>query len=252
MGHLKHLALQFALLVGTYAPVSQAASCRAQAGDPIRPVVELFTSEGCSSCPPADRWLSSIARASPRQVIAIAYHVDYWDDIGWPDRFADPASGRLHQQRVDRAGGRVRYTPHVFVDGEEFPDWRRGTPPHSKGTAQLTATITHPPLVPGDPLRVAVTLDGKLPRVAVATLALVENGLISNIHAGENAGRTLRHDSVSRSLRNVPVGGQIGLQFETELPVPADIVASHSEILLILRDSAGRTLQAVTTADCDG
>jgi len=77
-----------ALLAASVMPTAIAQTCSARSGDLRTPLVELYTSEGCSSCPPADRWLSARARASDANWLA--FHVDYWDDIGWPDRFASP------------------------------------------------------------------------------------------------------------------------------------------------------------------
>lgn len=99
-------------LIALSVQTAEAAECTMQSAEHLVPVVELFTSEGCSSCPPADRWLSGLSgemRSSPLSVLA--YHVDYWDYIGWRDRFADPAHGRRHQRHVAASGGRIRYTP---------------------------------------------------------------------------------------------------------------------------------------------
>ena len=94
-------------------------TCQAISGERRTPVIELYTSEGCSSCPPADRWLSQWG--SQPEVIALAFHVDYWDRLGWPDRFAS-AEATARQHALAQAAGRVQvYTPQVIVDGA---DWR--------------------------------------------------------------------------------------------------------------------------------
>ena len=93
-------------------------------------LVELFTSEGCSSCPPADRWLSELKHDERiwDRLVPVAFHVDYWDYIGWPDRFATKAFGE--RQRNYARGGNVAsvYTPGFVVHGEEWRGWFRYLP----------------------------------------------------------------------------------------------------------------------------
>src|SRR3954469_10076754 len=103
---------------------SRAFECRVKSGDFTAALVELYTSEGCDSCPPADRWLSTLGRAySPNSAIALALHVDYWDQLGWKDRFAD-ARYSSRQRELTRLGqGRVVYTPGVFLNLREFRRW---------------------------------------------------------------------------------------------------------------------------------
>ena len=101
-------------------PAAGAATCSVRAAGAPRAVVELYTSEGCSSCPPADRWLSTL-KASP-DLLALGFHVSYWDRLGWPDRFAS-AEITARQQLLARNAGRAQvYTPQVVVNGD---DWRR-------------------------------------------------------------------------------------------------------------------------------
>ncbi|MEM1433200.1 MAG: DUF1223 domain-containing protein, partial [Pseudomonadota bacterium] len=93
-------------------------------------LVELFTSEGCSSCPPADRWLSSL-KGQPelfRSVVPVAYHVTYWDYLGWEDTLGLAAHDQRHRRQAAFAGSGV-YTPGVFRQGKEWRSWRR----HSRG-----------------------------------------------------------------------------------------------------------------------
>ena len=94
-----------------------AAECVARAETVSVPLVELYTSEGCSSCPPADRWLS---QQVPGRFVPLALHVDYWDYIGWRDRFAQARFGQRQRDMVNRGGGRVVYTPQVMLSGVEM------------------------------------------------------------------------------------------------------------------------------------
>src|SRR5688572_7390063 len=87
-------------------------ACTAASPRTIVPVVELYTSEGCNSCPPADRWLSTL-KAAP-DVVALAFHVDYWDRLGWKDRFASAAFTQRQANQQASTGARFSYTPQVI------------------------------------------------------------------------------------------------------------------------------------------
>src|SRR5436190_11160269 len=96
-------------------------ACTAASTRSVAPVVELYTSEGCNSCPPADRWLSRL-KADPN-VVALAFHVDYWDRLGWKDRFASAAFTARQAAQQASNGARFSYTPQVVVDGRDRTDW---------------------------------------------------------------------------------------------------------------------------------
>ena len=100
-------------------------ACTAASTRSVAPVVELYTSEGCNSCPPADRWLSRL-KADPT-VVALAFHVDYWDRLGWKDRFASAAFTARQASQQASNGARFSYTPQVVVDGRDRTDWSRAT-----------------------------------------------------------------------------------------------------------------------------
>jgi hypothetical protein len=109
-----------ALLAAALAP-AQAATCTARSSDVPPAIVELYTSEGCSSCPPADRWLSALKGRS--DVLALAFHVNYWDRLGWPDRFATAAITE-RQHALQRAwGAPYVYTPQVVLNGRDLRAW---------------------------------------------------------------------------------------------------------------------------------
>ena len=114
----KLLALLPAVLLPALALAEGSCTARSSAVAPT--VVELYTSEGCSSCPPADRWLSTL-KGRP-DVLALAFHVTYWDRLGWPDRFARPEYTQRQYSLAQRAALSNVYTPQVLVNGQ---DWRR-------------------------------------------------------------------------------------------------------------------------------
>lgn len=162
--------------------------------------IELYTSEGCSSCPPAERWLADLPAVPASVWLPLAFHVDYWDGLGWPDRFADRRYS-ARQQQVARRAKAVVYTPGVFVEGREWRGWRTGGPPAVPPAAGTTAT----------PLGLRAELDLKAQRLhwrfAAAAfpghplwLALIQNGLRTQVQAGENAGAELQHGHVVRWL----------------------------------------------------
>ncbi|MCF8178251.1 MAG: DUF1223 domain-containing protein [Sulfuritalea sp.] len=194
-----HLLLASLLLVSTGAVVA-ASGCSAQSGAQRAVLLELYTSEGCSSCPPADRRLSQIKHQTEfkGRVVPLAFHVDYWDRLGWVDRFARPQYTQRQYAMASLASSRLVYTPQFLKNGR---DWRGGefdnAPPI---TASARITLELGPLVNGT-LTVDGTVDTRGAGSGVdAYLALYENNLESQVRNGENAGETLRHDYVVRRL----------------------------------------------------
>jgi hypothetical protein len=175
-------------------------------------VVELFTSEGCSSCPPADALLSKLATEQPVagvEIVALGMHVTYWDELGWKDPFSLPLATK-RQQDYSRLFGEDRiYTPQAVVDGSEELIGSAGAGvrqaieraarrPHTRvalepafGPQGISAKITIPSLPPD----VTESLD--------LLFFVTEGGLNSQVRRGENHGRTLRHDAVVRDMVHV-------------------------------------------------
>jgi hypothetical protein len=162
-------------------------------------LIELFTSEGCSSCPPAEKWLSAI-KTNPdlwKKIVPVAFHVDYWDHLGWRDRFAKPEFTSRQQHYAATWGGDSVYTPGFVVNGKEWRSWfGRNSMPTTSAKVGV--------------LRVSVNNDGKLtaafvpattqPRALTLNVALLGNDLESDVKRGENSGRKLRHDFVVLDL----------------------------------------------------
>ncbi len=179
-----------------------ASACKAQSGAQRAVLLELYTSEGCDSCPPADRRLSQIKSRSEYagRLVPLAFHVDYWDRLGWVDRFGSPRHTQRQQEMAALAKSRLVYTPQFLRNGR---DWRGAESPlDSAGTTASGARIV---LELGEPangrLAVGVEVSGVRPNAAAEVwLALYENNLESQVRAGENSGKTLRHDYVVRRL----------------------------------------------------
>lgn len=152
-------------------------------------LVELFTSEGCSSCPPADAWLSAL-KSDPalwKKFVPVAFHVDYWNGLGWPDRFAS-AEFTVRQRSYAAAWhGDSVYTPCVVLNGREFSQWRSGLQLDDKSApGVLKATLENG--------RVKIQFNGS--GATEAHVALLGADISSEVKAGENRGRTLIHNFV--------------------------------------------------------
>lgn len=203
-------ALRFILPL-LLAASSQAAwpACSADSGGRRLHLLELYTSEGCSSCPPADRYLSGLRNEA--NVVPLAFHVDYWNHLGWPDRFAKPEYSRRQRDGAAANDSRFVYTPQFVLDGR---DWRRGgsNPPwrtEARGQ-RLNLDLTW--------RKGRLGAQGTWAGAAgQAYLALYENALESAVAAGENQGRKLRHDFVVRQLAG-PLAIAAG-RFQTEFVV---------------------------------
>jgi hypothetical protein len=188
-------------------------------------VVELFTSEGCSSCPPADTVLSDLARTSDRPVFALAFHVDYWDDLGWRDRFGSPDYSARQRAYARSMGLEGVYTPQMIVGGtEQFTGSDR-----RHADAAVAHALTRPASVPlsvrvrsTGPAAIAVDYDApNAPAGSVLDVAIVERSTSTAVAAGENAGRTLHHANVVRAFVTRPIAsasGSIVVQLPTSLP----------------------------------
>lgn len=180
---------------------------------PVRPViVELFTSEGCSSCPPADRLLAALDqqhRLGKAEIIALEEHVDYWDQLGWRDPFSSPQWTRRQQDYAASFKKDGVYTPQMVVDGRaEFVGSSQSQARSAIADAGLQpkadVAISTKEAAPSEvQIRIEVKmLPAPAPRAQV-WLAITESGLHSNVLRGENAGEDLHHAAVVRSLRKV-------------------------------------------------
>lgn len=198
-------ALTTSLLLAAWSG-SAGASCQARSGKALRPLVELYTAEGCNLCPAADAWLSAAARRE-RRVSWLAFHVDYWDSVGWVDRYAAPSHGQRQQYRLESLGRSALFTPQVIVGADVPADWRGAAMgellEERRRQIAPAALAMSASGQPDGRLRVDMQaqLHGdRIDGVPLLWLALYEDGLQTAVAAGENAGRTLRHDRVVRKL----------------------------------------------------
>ena len=207
--HMKRLMLGLIAWAVLNGPVS------AQ-GAPV--VVELYTSQGCSSCPPADAMLHDLAQLDG--VIALALHVDYWDYIGWKDEFADPAHAKRQRSYAAVAGRRSVYTPQMIINGTS--DIVGGRKAEVLDVIARHAAV--PPMVhldvqrAGDVLTIKARLRGPAPGPMVVQMLRFQPMRKSRITRGENAGKLLEYANIVQDLR-ILTGwdGHDAFTFDTEM-----------------------------------
>jgi len=241
---IRHLRT-FMQLCGGFASLAIVSVCHADFAieSPARsvPLIELFTSEGCSSCPPAEAWLSDL-RASDglwSRFVPIAFHVTYWDSLGWRDRFAQSAFDSLQTAVARRAGTSV-YTPGVFVAGREWRSWRRDR----NAFEQLPSAIVGPLKAKVRDTSVDVAFVSSV-RIEAPTinLALLTSDQSTEVLHGENAGKTLHHDFVVRALKVTRLQG-VNATWQTTITLPAADLASSRAVALWVADADGLPVQA--------
>jgi hypothetical protein len=198
------VALAFAF---TFAAHAAGPACSTYSGPHTTALVELYTSEGCDTCPPADHWLSSLFAQGfrPDQVVPLALHVDYWDYIGWKDPFAKGEFSARQRRLAQMKRPSIVYTPQVLLQGQDFRRWSGG-----EFTEQVVRINSRPARA-----RIALTIRAVAPEAihaelsamlidpaerknAAVYLAAYENKLASDVAAGENRGKRLEHDFVVR------------------------------------------------------
>jgi len=226
-------------------PLQTASPCSARSAATVPPLVELYTSEGCNSCPPADRWLSRLK--SDPGIVALAFHVDYWDRLGWKDRFASPAfTQRQAQQRLSN-GARFSYTPQVVLDGTDHPGWF-GQPAPTSRAARSASRVEVVLERDGDRVGATVRTGVQAPSQLAAFWAVTEHAHVTAVKKGENAGETLTHDFVVREY--LPVSAwpaQPGRAENLSFTLRSALSPEHPrQVNLVVLDAAtGKPVQAV-------
>ena len=229
------LSVLFAVLLPG-AGVSAAPVCTAQSAAVAPWVVELYTSEGCSSCPPADRWLSSVK--GRRDVVALTFHVDYWNRLGWTDRFSSPAWSQRQREVGARSGAGFVYTPQVLLDGRDYRRWP--SLPASSQAALLTLRLQRD----GNRFVAEVTRKPGAPAALAGYWVVTEDGYETPVKAGENAGATLHHDAVVRELLPLASVGNGELSFTPQASTTPSALPRH--VVLVITDArTGLPVQAL-------
>ena len=183
-----------------------AAECSTKSGAKTIPLLELYTSEGCSSCPPADKWLSKIKHTHD-EVTPLAFHVDYWDYIGWKDKFSKAEYSNRQRKIAAFGGAGFVYTPQFVFNGRDFKGWDNSRLNSAINQSQKFAARANLALdaINGEDGSITLKASAEATDHADAKetdvfVVLYENGLVTNVKAGENVGRELKHDYVVRKL----------------------------------------------------
>jgi hypothetical protein len=247
-----------ALAVLSIVAPAQAAECTAKSGPATAALVELYTSEGCNSCPPADEWLRRL-QATDR-VVPLALHVDYWDYIGWKDPFAKALFSQRQREFAPLNHRTFVYTPQVLLNGRDYRQWADGL--------QFTSDVRN---VNGRPARAELRLalrgaEGNKVELAAEALvpgagdradaalfaAVYESGLVSRVTAGENRGVTLRHDYVAREwIGPIALGADGRAELRRAIALPAGARASGA-VAFVQNRRNGDVLQALALPACKG
>ncbi len=232
---LQHLLLATSCTL-PLATFAAAPVCEAKSGALQTPVIELYTSEGCSSCPPADQWLSTL---KGKPVVAEAFHVAYWDYIGWKDRFAQATFTARQKDIAAHNQQRSIYTPQLVRNGRDWHDYQKVTEP------QLAAKATISLQRVGDTDGFEARVEPADPKASwTAYWTVTEDGHSSRVQAGENAGEFLKHDFVVRQY--TPLGRYEGAQ-QLKFFALAGQAEHPRHINLVVSDNqSGEPLQALS------
>lgn len=222
-------------------------------------VVELFTSEGCSSCPPADALLAKLDRDQPFQdadIIVLGEHVDYWDNLGWHDRFSSHRYTERQGQYSARLGVDGVYTPQMIVDGTD--QFVGNDSAHARRSIQRAAqsekiplTLT-PPTVADRSISSSLSSTGALRTSqgqADIYVALVDATDTTDVRNGENGGRRLQHSGVVRTMQRIGTVRDLGQgQLPFSLKAPNDANPANMRVVAFIQQAdQGAILGAAST-----
>ncbi len=233
------------------AAATHAGEVKVTSAPTVTPVVELYTSEGCSSCPPADEWVSKLGDTitSEFHAVPLAFHVDYWNRLGWPDPFSDKAYTERQKEHAIQNRQRSIYTPEFLVSGEETRGTNRVVRAIAEANEELARVmITYGVRAEGDKL-VADMLINNPVEGAPLYLVVYENDIVREIGAGENKGKTLHHDFVVRHWQQVDTLPAGSYEKKHQVEVGADWNQKNLGFAVVVLDpDNGATLQALRTS----
>jgi hypothetical protein len=242
------------LLVALIAPIcAEAAACSARSGPQTAALVELYTSERCDSCPPADRWLSSLGERSdaPQKLVPLSLHVDYGDYIGWKDPYARREFYARQRKLTQLQRNAFVYTPQVMLQGQDFRQWR--TPAFDQAVSRINARPAKARLaleiaaLKPDVISVraeAELADRSQGQDTALYLASYEDKLASRVTAGQNRGQTRAHDYVVLEWQG-PFGFISGRSIagQRELPLLPKAIPGNSGVVAFVQNR--RTLEVL-------
>ncbi|TMG76707.1 MAG: DUF1223 domain-containing protein [Betaproteobacteria bacterium] len=258
--NLNHILAASALVLSGAAHAADP-PCSTYSGPHTTALVELYTSEGCDTCPPADHWLSSLFAQGfrPDQVVPLALHVDYWDYMGWKDPFAKGEFSIRQRKLAQMKRPVIVYTPQVLVQGQDFRRWASGAFTEevarinsraARARIALTIRAVEPKAVRAE--LVAQLFDPAEQKNAAVYLAAYENKLASEVSAGENRGRRLEHDFVVREwIGPIGFGKDLKLEEKRALPLAPGAESTHLGVAAFVQNrSNSEVLQALMLPAC--
>jgi hypothetical protein len=238
-----------------------AAECSAKSGATTVPLLELYTSEGCSSCPPAERWLSGLT-PDPSKVVSLAFHVDYWDYIGWKDPFAKAEFSDRQHKTAAFGGATYVYTPQFVMNGRDFRSADNSRLNQAISNNQKLASRANLNLSTVMQTNGEISLKASAQAVKLADIknsevfvAIYENKLVSQVKAGENNGRELKHDYVVREFFGAypmdnPINNQMDFSKNFTLN-PAWKNRDAGAVIFVQNNQTGEILQSLALKFCN-
>jgi hypothetical protein len=217
-------------------------------------VVELYTSEGCSSCPPADELVARIEKESAgKPVYILAYHVDYWNRLGWKDQFSSADFSKRQNDYANYLNLSSVYTPQVIVNGKtEFVASQEGTLRNAiraglqkTPTAQLELNVAG---ITQNQAALKYRTDGD-DKNSLLQVAVLQKQAVSKVERGENSGRTLSHVQIVRKLQTVALTGNSGT---VNVSLPHGFDAQNWEIVAFLQNKANGSITGASRATMPG
>jgi len=223
-----HFCVLVLLMQGVSGLVRDKEAIAFQSSSQQTALLELYTSEGCSSCPPAEKWLGRLT-GSPklwRDFVPVAFHVDYWDYLGWRDAWGKVEFSKRQREYASAWRSDSIYTPEFVLNGREWRSWAGQDSPTTStnhvGVITVTSTDTNHWLI-----RFSPTTNVK--RIYEAHLAWLISGVNSNVQAGENRGRKLEHDFIVLNLTHSPMRGA-GEKVQCELSSPMPVGQTNRRV----------------------
>jgi hypothetical protein len=251
--------ITMALAVAIAGTAHAAPACTGSSPAHTVALVELYTSEGCDSCPPADKFFSGLrgSGVAPEQAVLLSLHVDYWNYIGWKDIYSRAVFTERQRKLADLVGSRTIYTPEMFIAARELRSdhWQGGV---QESVKRINATPARADIAislgtPGPAglpveVRASALANGKL------HVALVQNGIDSQVKSGENRGRLLHHDHVVREwLAPVALEGKAAkpaAMVNRTVPLPAGALPKDLAVSAFVQSERGEILQAFSLPLC--
>ena len=231
--------------------------CTVKSGPQTAALVELYSSEGCSSCPPADQRLSALRKeaGAASLIVPLALHVTYWDQIGWTDPLAQAQFDARQAELLRHQPRHVAYTPQFFVGGTALRSWDTQLP---AAIRRINATAAPVAIglsaTPGPGGKLVIEADASAPDAQTGGqlyVAISESAIVSTVLRGENRGATLHHDAAVRLWLGPVALSQGRARLRREIKLPASWHPEQLQVVaFVQRADSSAILQAVSTASC--